>query len=274
MNAAHLPLTGFRLRLLAIQKGNITWPHSCTTAMVSVASLLREYACYKPLQLQTHAACVHTWSIACLYVVPRSLSATFPSSYSANKTHSMSAHFGVSSVHLGAPRDYRKAVDYFLRAAQKGHVLAMYHLGMMHATGTGVLRNCEQAVGLFKNVAERGHWTQQFADAYDAYDSGKIETALVMYMYLGELGYEMAQNNAAHILDELQDDLELFNRNGSLARALLQWKRSADQGHSASLVKIGDYYYYGHATAPDLSAAVQQYRLAADARDAQVRTCP
>ena len=145
----------------------------------------------------------------------------------------------------------------------------MQQLGLMHATGTGVHRNCEQAVGLFKNVAERGHWTQMYADAYDAFESGKIDSAALMYMHLGELGYEMAQNNAAYILDDLSDSNDLFNVNGSLARALVGWKRSATQGHAAALVKVGDYHYYGHATEPDLAAAVQQYRLAADAREAQ-----
>jgi TPR repeat protein len=47
------------------------------------------------------------------------------------------------------------------------------------------------------------------------------------------------------------------------------WRRAGDAGHSAALVKIGDYHYYGMATPPDLAAAVQNYRLAADSREAQ-----
>jgi SEL1 protein len=38
------------------------------------------------------------------------------------------------------------AVKYFNLAAQGGHVLAYYNLAQMHATGTGVLRNCHTAV--------------------------------------------------------------------------------------------------------------------------------
>ena len=43
-------------------------------------------------------------------------------------------------------RDYKLAVKYFNLASQGGHVLAFYNLAHMHATGTGVLRNCHTAV--------------------------------------------------------------------------------------------------------------------------------
>ena len=46
----------------------------------------------------------------------------------------------------GVRRDYKMAVKYFNLASQGGHVLAFYHLAQMHATGTGVLRNCHTAV--------------------------------------------------------------------------------------------------------------------------------
>lgn len=47
---------------------------------------------------------------------------------------------------LGVRRDYKMAVKFFNLASQGGHVLAYYNLAQMHATGTGVLRNCHTAV--------------------------------------------------------------------------------------------------------------------------------
>eukprot|EP00041_Stephanoeca_diplocostata_P024161 m.605447 g.605447 ORF g.605447 m.605447 type:complete len:297 (-) comp22464_c0_seq23:660-1550(-) len=158
----------------------------------------------------------------------------------------------------------------------------MYQLGVMHATGVGTSRNCELAVGLFKNVAERGSWSKLFSTAYDAYDEdGDVASAALIYMFLGELGYEMAQNNAAFLLDEMVDADDddtihalLFGRNGSLARALTNWQRSAGQGsagqgYTTARLKIGDYYYYGHAVERDYAAAAHEYKLAADASNAQ-----
>lgn len=57
---------------------------------------------------------------------------------------------------------------------------------------------CEQ---LFKNVAERGHWSDMLMQAHDMYSEGRVEGALLKYMFLGELGYEVAQSNVAYILD-------------------------------------------------------------------------
>ena len=44
------------------------------------------------------------------------------------------------------------AVKYFNLAAQGGHVLAYYNLAQMHATGTGVLRNCHTAVEVSDSI--------------------------------------------------------------------------------------------------------------------------
>jgi len=48
-------------------------------------------------------------------------------------------------VGQGVRRDYKMALKYFTLASQSGHVLAFYNLAQMHATGTGVLRNCHTA---------------------------------------------------------------------------------------------------------------------------------
>lgn len=37
------------------------------------------------------------------------------------------------------------ALKYFTLASQSGHVLAFFNLAQMHATGTGIMRNCHTA---------------------------------------------------------------------------------------------------------------------------------
>ena len=54
---------------------------------------------------------------------------------------------------------------------------------------------------LFKNVAERGRVAQMLMEAHEAYRAGNIDTALLKYAMLAELGYEVAQSNVAYILD-------------------------------------------------------------------------
>ncbi|VDO04498.1 unnamed protein product [Rodentolepis nana] len=169
---------------------------------------------------------------------------------------------------LGFKADYKMALKYFTLASQQGNTLAFYNLGQMHATGMGVFRSCSTATELFKNVAERGRWSQLLTSAYLEYWSGNHEVALIQYLALAELGYEVAQSNVALILEEEKfdfiPDLERYKR------AFVYWKRSASQGSSTSRVKLGDYHFYGLGTEVNYDQAIQEYRIASDVlRNAQ-----
>jgi hypothetical protein len=63
-----------------------------------------------------------------------------------------------------------------------------------------VLRNCRFAVALYKNVAERGRWTERFMDAYLRFQAGAVDEAAFRYLFLAELGYEAAQTNFAYLV--------------------------------------------------------------------------
>ncbi|XP_015836829.1 protein sel-1 homolog 1 isoform X1 [Tribolium castaneum] len=163
---------------------------------------------------------------------------------------------------LGVRKDYKLANKYFSLASQSGHVLAYYNLGQMHAQGTGMLRSCPTAVELFKNVAERGRWGEILMQAHSDYTEGRFNEAFVQYALLAELGYEVAQSNAAFLLD--RNEVPMFTIQESLARALLYWGRAAAQGYSAAQVKLGDYHYYGLGTPVDYETAASHYRLASE----------
>jgi SEL-1, putative (fragment) len=163
---------------------------------------------------------------------------------------------------LGVQKDYKAAIKYFTMASQSGHVLGFYNLAQIHATGTGTLRSCGTAVELFKNVAERGHWGLMLMSAYTDYKEGRITEAFIKYSFMAELGYEIAQTNAAFILD--RQEVNFLSTNGSLERALMYWSRSAAQGYSIARVKLGDYYYYGYGTNVDYELAAAQYRMASE----------
>jgi len=162
----------------------------------------------------------------------------------------------------GVRRDYKMAIKYFNLASQSGHILAFYNLADMHATGTGMLRSCPTAVELYKNVAERGKWGEIMMEAHTDYRRGRYDEALVKYLLLGELGYEVAQSNAATILDRKESDL--YESTEVWKRALVYWSRAAAQGYSAARVRLGDYYYYGWGTHVDYETAASHYRIASE----------
>ena len=69
---------------------------------------------------------------------------------------------------------------------------------------------------MYKNVAERGPWGSLFIDAFQAFKPREFsDSALIRYMLLAELGYEMGISNAAFILDR-GSPLLIFSSSHSL----------------------------------------------------------
>ncbi|KAM9778958.1 protein sel-1 homolog 1 [Syngnathus typhle] len=163
---------------------------------------------------------------------------------------------------MGVKRDYKQALKFFNLASQAGHILAFYNLAQMHATGTGVMRSCHTAVELFKNMCERGRWSERLLTAYASFKEGDSDAALVQYLLLSEQGYEVAQSNVAFILD--QKGAKIFNDNETYPRALLHWTRAAAQGYTVARIKLGDYHFYGFGTDVDYETAIIHYRLASE----------
>ncbi|XP_037350355.1 protein sel-1 homolog 2 isoform X7 [Talpa occidentalis] len=130
----------------------------------------------------------------------------------------------------GVWKDYKLAFKYFYLASQSGQPLAIYYLAEMYATGTGVLRSCRTAVELYKGVCELGHWAEKFLTAYFAYKDGDIDSSLVQYALLAEMGYEVAQSNSAFILESKK--VKILEKEKMYPMALLLWNRAATQGHS------------------------------------------
>ncbi|XP_052756362.1 protein sel-1 homolog 1 isoform X2 [Galleria mellonella] len=163
---------------------------------------------------------------------------------------------------VGVRRDFKQANKYFSLASQSGHVLALYHLAHMHAQGLGVLRSCTTAVELFKNVCERGPWSSRLMLAHAAWRARSTSSSLLQYLALAERGLEVAQSNAAFILDE--GVVGPYPPEQRYPRALQLWSRAASQGCAAARVKLGDYHYYGLGTHQDLDAAAHHYRIASE----------
>jgi len=59
---------------------------------------------------------------------------------------------------------------------------------------------------LFKNVAERGRWSEMVMEAHSMYRESNVDGALLLYTLLAELGYEVAQSNVAYMLDKSTPD--------------------------------------------------------------------
>ena len=62
----------------------------------------------------------------------------------------------------GVLQDNKEAEKWFRKAADQGHADAQFFLGAMYAEGQGVLQDLKEAVKWFRKAADQGHATAQF----------------------------------------------------------------------------------------------------------------
>jgi SEL1 protein len=164
---------------------------------------------------------------------------------------SMEAQFHLGALHVRgvAPlaRDYTKANTYFGLAAAQGHSLASYNLAMMQLGGLGAPIACAPALDKLKLLAERSSTVINLMEnAREHFVRRNYKESLYAYAKASEMGVELAQANAAYILE----------RNfGGVQNHLAKEKRkrfspyfhelAADQGNVLSLLTIGDAHYAG-----------------------------
>uniref|UniRef100_A0A915P1U3 Sel-1 protein n=1 Tax=Meloidogyne floridensis TaxID=298350 RepID=A0A915P1U3_9BILA len=171
-----------------------------------------------------------------------------------------------AQLHLGQI-DFKQALKHFQLASQSGHILAIYNLAQMHAKGTGVFRNCKFAVALYKNVAERGRWTERFMDAYLKFQNNAIDEAAFRYLFLAELGYEAAQTNFAYLIDSQEgggkDEKLAFD--SDLQEAAEHYKIAAQTHQNAqAMFNLGYMHENGIGVNKDLYLAKRFYDSAAE----------
>ena len=192
------------------------------------------------------------------------------------------AQVEMGRLHLdqGSAEDLRVANNYFELAARYGNIEAYYYLAELVHHGVGRENLCAIALNYYKGVAEKAEpVVSSWGDANAAYQAGDYEGAFLGYVLAAEQGYEKAQTNVAYLLDSERSKLPLVSwarrqiaskdqQEGRLLEnprlALIQWTRSSRQSNIDAMVKMGDYYYYGIGTDPDIQKAVQCYLSASD----------
>ena len=188
------------------------------------------------------------------------------------------ARYFLAVLHLrgiGVKQDFTKAYHNFNIASHVGHEVATYNLAMMQLNGMGFPSSCASASSLLKQLAERGRWVTMMEHAYAAYMRRDYRGALLRYMKMAEMGLEIAQANAAFLLESKRGDDGRFRDDTSenplapptATRALHYHRLAAKQGNVKSLLRIGDAYFYGHGTSVSLTKSIAAYRQASEQRN-------
>ncbi|KAJ0694818.1 putative ERAD-associated E3 ubiquitin-protein ligase component HRD3 [Helianthus annuus] len=187
-------------------------------------------------------------------------------------------HYNLGVMYLkgiGVKKDVKIACNYFIIAANAGQPKAFYQLAKMFHTGVGLKKNLPMATSLYKLVAERGPWNSLSRWALESYLKGEIGKAFLLYSRMAELGYEVAQSNAAWILDKYGEasmcmgELGLCTDAERHQRAHSLWWQASEQGNEHAALLIGDAYYYGRGTERDYDRAADAYMHAKSQLNAQ-----
>ena len=77
-------------------------------------------------------------------------------------------------------------------------------MGTRHYLGRvpGRARHVHEALRFLAPSAGGGPWGRLVRDAFDAFLNGRPTASLLLYAEASEMGYEVAQSNAAYLLDQ------------------------------------------------------------------------
>ncbi|KAG1330535.1 ERAD-associated E3 ubiquitin-protein ligase component HRD3 [Cocos nucifera] len=213
-------------------------------------------------------------------------------------------HYNLGVLYLkgmGVKKDITSACKHFLTAANAGQPKALYQVAKMFQKGIGLKKNLQMsqtkcfearfadlllesvladrcygsATLLYKTVAERGPWSALSRWALESYLKGDVGKALLLYSRMAELGYEVAQSNAAWILDKYGEQSMCMGESGLCTdterhlHAHSLWWQASEQGNEHAALLIGDAYYYGRGTERDYERAAEAYMHAQSQSNAQ-----
>ncbi|KAJ2782020.1 ERAD-associated protein [Coemansia javaensis] len=187
------------------------------------------------------------------------------------------------------------AHEHLKKAAEGGHILAHFHLAELYSGMASSEIQCRMAAASYKFVAENGDWLHSpVPEAAAAYQRGDLDAAVVGYVSAAEMGYGVAQQNAALLLEaaaraalaaeaeaalgpanatqpqqpqqQQRQTWPLFgSQQAHMRQTLAYWTRAANQGMSDARVKQGDHYFYGWGVEPSAERAAAAYSIAAEA---------
>ena len=108
----------------------------------------------------------------------------------------------------GKPGNIATAYRYWSVAAEFSHPLAQLMVGQMALHGLGVRADCRTALFFLRHAAEQGPMLTSLGSAgLSAYEAERPQRALMHYLLAAHAGVAAAQNNAGYIYSELMPKL-------------------------------------------------------------------
>ncbi|KAG2382365.1 hypothetical protein C9374_005567 [Naegleria lovaniensis] len=168
----------------------------------------------------------------------------------------VSCIYNIGAIYLTREKDFVKAMQWFLKAADHHHALAESNLGGMYYNGFGVEKDDEKALAWYQRAASRGYPSAQYyvgTMILKKITSSQPHRTMTMSQKVDALVKEAIQNleNAAmQGLEEAQfylADLYLKGKfvKQDVKRAVAMYTQLAEAGHPSSQANLGAMYMHG-----------------------------
>lgn len=131
----------------------------------------------------------------------------------------------------------------YLLALRGGFVLAGFELARLNMRRE---MTCGLAKFLLQATLDKYPSLGMLDEGVKLYEAGHVQAAISRFMYFAEQGYEAAQYNLAFALHQQARKKKFpIEARPLYERALKWWSAAAAQGDTMSLIRVGDYHYYG-----------------------------
>ena len=162
---------------------------------------------------------------------------------------------------LDKQKSYKKAFEFYEKAALQGYIIAQNSLGLAYEWGQGVDANNQQAMYWYSKAAKQG-FAQSQNNLGTMYDLGKgvdnnEKQALYWFQKAAEQGYATAQRNLG----------TMYSRGNGVKqndKTAFEWYlRAANQNQASAQYYVGISYYYGKGVSGDPDKAKDWFEKAA-----------
>ncbi|KAF9925376.1 hypothetical protein FBU30_004815 [Linnemannia zychae] len=162
----------------------------------------------------------------------------------------------------GVQRDYQKAMDWFLKAANGGDAVGQRKVGVLYGSGWGVEQNYQTSMEWYLKAAAQGNAQAECnIGIYYRYGYGVERDPFKAMEYFKKSADQNNANAKIHIGDIY------YNAEGvprDYNKAMARYQEAASQGSEMAKFNIGVMFEYGHGCVADTSIAMKWYQEAAD----------
>jgi TPR repeat protein len=159
-------------------------------------------------------------------------------------------------------KNYKEAVKWYRKAAERGHAQAQVNLGTLYSKGLGVGRDYTETVKWYRKAAEQEH-AQAQNNLGVMYSEGQgveqdYNEAAKWCSKAAEQGHAQAQTNLCIMYSEGQGVEQDYKEAAKLCR------KAAEQGHGQAQAILGIMYSQGQGVEQDFKEAARWHRKAAE----------